>query len=189
MGYRGAINRRLVTHRLDKEAGLTLLEIAAAIDISIVLAIVIVVAITGVFRSAKHSSVIQTLTNISTAAYSYAAAEGDPSASPDFGPTALSRAYPGVTFITSAPSSATSTDVYASSLSGVTILAMYDPSTSNCVYVADSFIHDPDSVWSSAGVWWSAPGGAPCSYVSGGSLLVATNLYYNVTWTRTPPAN
>jgi len=171
------------------DTGLTLIEVAAAIGVSIILALVLVMAMTGLFSSAKHSSVVQTLTNISTAAFSYGEAEGDPTQTPNFGPTALSEDYPGVVFITAAPSSSTGADIYHGVFSGVDIFAAYDPSTANCVYTADQFLNDPETPWSTPGVWWSAPGGAPCSYISGGSLLTLTDLYYDVRWSKTPPAN
>jgi len=53
------------------ESGLTLIEVAAAIGISIILAFVIVVAVTGLFSSAKNSIVVQTLSNVSTATNAY----------------------------------------------------------------------------------------------------------------------
>jgi len=171
------------------DTGLTLIEVAAAIGISLILAVVLVMAMTGLFSSAKHSSVIQTLTNISTAAFSYGEAQGDPNSTPNFGPTTLSEDYPGVVFITVAPSSSTSADVYYGVITGVDIFAAYDPSTANCVYTADQFFTNPKTPWPTPGVWWSAPGGAPCSYISGGSFQTITDLYYDVHWSKTPPAN
>lgn len=49
------------------DAGLTLLEMAAAIGMIIVISLTIVMAITGLFSSARSSGPIQTLTNVVTA--------------------------------------------------------------------------------------------------------------------------
>lgn len=74
---RRAVERAMRQHELAKrdqlgfDAGLTLLEVAAAVGVSIILALTITLALTGLFTSAKSSSEIQTLTNVVTAINAY----------------------------------------------------------------------------------------------------------------------
>jgi len=118
---------------LGFDAGLTLLEVAAAIGISVILALVIVLALTGLFSSAKHSTAVQTLTNVSTAAQGYYGSNGG-SFSGLTTTTVLSSQATGVSF---AATSAKSPDVAYKIGTQVAVFGTYDSGFNQCLYVAD----------------------------------------------------
>jgi len=151
---------------LGFEAGLTLIEVAAAIGISIILAFVIVVAVTGLFSSAKHSSTIQALTNVSTAANAYYGVSGG-TFSGLSGATLSSQAT-GVTFTTSVPiNTQIGYDVNSGATTdpnSVAVFEMIDPGSSTgsgCVAVADvgvggSVVASGNTgIGSAPGIFWS----------------------------------
>jgi len=121
---------------LGFDAGLTLLEVAAAIGISVILALVIVLALTGLFSSAKHSTAVQTLTNVSTAAQGYYGSNGG-SYSGLTTVAVLSSQATGVTFTTSGTTATTATDVTYKIGTQVAVFGTYDSGFSQCLYVAD----------------------------------------------------
>jgi len=175
---------------LGFEAGLTLIEVAAAIGISIILAFVIVIAVTGLFSSAKNSNTVQTLTNVSTAANAYYGVNGGTFSGLDA--ATLSSQATGVAFVTGAP---TGTQVaYAVSPGGqegqVAVFEMADPGTGGCVLVADvgQFKADGTAYTTGAisysGVYWSEA--SPC--VDSSSLVAAIYAPHTTNWSPTPPS-
>jgi len=118
---------------LGFDAGLTLLEVAAAIGISVILALVIVLALTGLFSSAKHSTAVQTLTNVSTASQGYYGSNGG-SYSGLTTTTVLSSQATGVNF---EATKATGTEVTYKIGTSAAVFGTYDSGFGACLYVAD----------------------------------------------------
>jgi len=153
---------------LGFEAGLTLIEVAAAIGISIILALVIVVAVTGLFSSAKHSSTIQALTNVSTAANAYYGVSGGSFSG--LSGTTLSSQATGVTFVTATPTG-TSIGYAVNTDNNVAVFEMVDPGSPNgtgCVAVAD--------VGTGGTVATSGTGSAPGIFWSTGTCEAPSSL-------------
>jgi len=176
---------------LGFEAGLTLIEVAAAIGISIILAFVIVIAVTGLFSSAKNSNTVQTLTNISTAANSYYGVSGGTFSGLDA--ATLSSQATGVTFTTAAPTGTQVTYAVTSSSKGgqVAMFETADAGTGGCVVVADVGQFEADGnayvtgTIDSSGVYWNEV--PTCESSSG-----LTNFIYTLpggnSWSPTPPS-
>jgi len=175
---------------LGFEAGLTLIEVAAAIGISIILALVIVIAVTGLFSSAKNSSTVQTLTNISTAANGYYGVNGGTFSGLDA--ATLSSQATGVTFVTAAP---TGTQVAYAVTSGsgegqVAVFEAADPGTGGCVLVADVGQFNADGTAyttgaiDSSGVYWNEL----ASCVESSSLINTIYAAQGSNWSPTPPS-
>jgi len=174
---------------LGFEAGLTLIEVAAAIGISIILAFVVVIAVTGLFSSAKNSNTVQTLTNISTAANSYYGVNGGTFSGLDA--ATLSSQATGVTFTTAAPTGTQVAYAVASDAKNgqVAVFEAADPGTGGCVLVADDgqFVADGSTsagAVTSSGVYWSEA--ATC--LPSSSLLAAINAPLATSWSPTPPS-
>ena len=146
---------------LGFDAGLTLLEVAAAIGISIILALVIVLALTGLFSSAKHSASVQGLTNVSTAVNGYYGSQGGTFAGLT-NTSLLSSQATGVTFTTAAATSASGSTVTYVITDQAAVFSTYDTGLSACLYVADIGASTDSSVVGGSaatlapGVWWAS---------------------------------
>jgi len=144
---------------LGFDAGLTLLEVAAAIGISVILALVIVLALTGLFSSAKHSTAVQTLTNVSTAAQGFYGSNGG-SYTGLTTPAVLSSQATGVKF-TSRTTTTKSDGVIYRIGTQVAVFGTYDSGFGQCLYVADVSNSATTTTTivlgkavPSTGVWW-----------------------------------
>jgi len=175
---------------LGFEAGLTLIEVAAAIGISIILALVIVIAVTGLFSSAKNSGTVQTLTNISTAANGYYGVNGGTFSGLDA--ATLSSQATGVTFVTATPTGTqVAYAVTSSTESGqVAVFEAADPGTGGCVVVADVGQFEAGTntyttgAIDSSGVYWNEL--ATC--VGSSSLIATIYAPQGSNWSPTPPS-
>jgi len=139
---RECIMKRLVDRfirrlRQRNDAGLTLLEVAASIGISVILALVVVLALTGLFSNAKHSNVVRTLGDVNTAANGYFSDHGGTFTGLDVAQVLSSQAT-GAQFTASPPAKNSDDIGYTFGTTGqLAVFDMYDQGDGACLYVAD----------------------------------------------------
>jgi len=119
------------------DAGMTLLEVAATIGISVILALVVVLALTGLFSSAKHSNAVRTLGDVNTAANGYFSNHGGTFTGLDAAQVLSSQAT-GAQFTASPPAKNSDDIGYSFGTTGqVAVFDAYDQGEGACLYVAD----------------------------------------------------